>query len=387
MIRSNHASWPQKRRPARMLAALLLVAASRAVAQELPASLSDSAFTALITTVSESGGYFRSDNFLSNETGYQFVIPELKRLTEPADVYLGVGPEQNFTYLVALKPRMAIIFDIRRQNMIELLMYKALIEMSDNRADFLSRLFSRPRPAGLDTTSPAQLLFDAYKAEPPDSSLRRKTLASVIDRLQNGHRLALSDGDLRSLRYVFDAFYGGGPTINYSYPNGGFGGYGRGMPTYADLQTATDGDSLPRSYLASEANYRWLRDFEMKNLLVPVVGDFAGPHAIRTVGEYLKSHGAKVSAFYTSNVEQYLFQQDDEWARYYKNVETLPLDSTSTFIRSVGGGRGYYASPRTYSAKPGGGRLPSVLCSMQSLLKAFDEGRIQSYADVISMSR
>lgn len=387
MIRSIAAGRTQNVWTTPALALLLVVAATRVPAQSIPASLSDSAFKALIATVSESGGYFRSDNFLSNETGYQYVIPELKRLTEPADVYLGVGPEQNFTYLVALKPRMAIVFDIRRQNMIELLLYKALIEMSDNRADFLSRLFSRPRPAGLDTASSVQQLFESYLATPPDSVLRRQTLAGVADRLQNVHRLALSDADLSSLRYVFDAFFGGGPAINYSYPNGGFGGYGRGMPTYADLQTATDGDGQQRSYLASEANYRWLRDFEMRNLLVPVVGDFAGPHAIRSVAEYLKNRGAKVSAFYTSNVEQYLFQQGDEWARYYKNVETLPLDSTSTFIRSVGGGRAYFAPPTTYARVPAGGRLPSVLCSMQGLLKAFDEGRIKSYGDVIAMSR
>jgi hypothetical protein len=44
---------------------------------------------------------------------------------------------------------MAFIVDIRRGNMLELLLYKALFEISNDRAEFLSRLFSRPMPAAL----------------------------------------------------------------------------------------------------------------------------------------------------------------------------------------------------------------------------------------------
>src|SRR2546427_12176095 len=107
----------------------------------------------MIDEFSEPGGLFRSDNFVSNETTYQEVIPELKKHSSPTGVYLGVGPDQNFTYITALRPRMAFIVDIRRQNMIHHLLFKAMVEMSDDRADFLSRLFSRPRPAGLDKSS------------------------------------------------------------------------------------------------------------------------------------------------------------------------------------------------------------------------------------------
>ena len=68
-------------------------------------------------------------------------------------MYLGVGPEQNFTYITAVRPRMAFILDIRRGNLQEHLLYKALFELSADRAEFLSRLFSRPRAAGLTTDS------------------------------------------------------------------------------------------------------------------------------------------------------------------------------------------------------------------------------------------
>src|SRR5215831_4242775 len=122
-------------------------------AEPLPAKLSDEAFWKAITDFSEEGGFFRFENFLSNELGFQFVIPGLKDLTKPGGVYLGVGPEQNFTYIVAVAPKIAFITDIRRQNMIELMMYKAIFELAPQRADFLSMLFSRRRPNGIPIKS------------------------------------------------------------------------------------------------------------------------------------------------------------------------------------------------------------------------------------------
>src|SRR3954469_22250112 len=153
------------------LGVALLVAVPAASAQSLAERLSDKELWQLNTDFSEANGYFRSDNFLSNETGFQWVIPELKRRIAPGGVYLGVVPEQNFTYIVALQPKIAFIFDIRRGNMIAHLMYKSLFETSADRADFLSKLFSRPRPSGLDTSSTPQQLFDAYIKSPADSVL------------------------------------------------------------------------------------------------------------------------------------------------------------------------------------------------------------------------
>jgi hypothetical protein len=300
-------------------------------------------------------------------------------------VYLGVGPEQNFTYIVALQPTIAFIIDIRRGNMLEHLMYKALIESSADRAEFLSKLFSRARPAGLDSTATAEQLFTAYETATPDSGMYHRNLAAIKTFLTKSHGFALGDSDAASIEHIYAAFFDAGPQINYSYPYGG-GGFGRGMPTYATLQTATDTAGKNWAYLATEAGFRWLKDFESKNLLVPVVGDFGGPKAIRAVGRYIADHHAVASAFYTSNVEQYLFQSDSAWATYYRNVATLPLDSTSTFIRSVGGGFRVIVAPSSTPARYGG-RLASVTCLIQELLKAFDDGRIRFYGDVIAMSR
>src|SRR5947209_6770340 len=169
------------------LIATVLFAPAIHAQSTVPARLTDKELWQLNTEYSEANGYFRSDNFLSNETGFQYVIPELKRLIQPGSVYLGVGPEQNFTYIVALQPKIAFIFDIRRGNMIAHLMYKALFETSADRADFLSKLFSRPRPSGLDTNSTPQQLFDAYTNAPTDSLLFRRNLAAIKDDLTKTH--------------------------------------------------------------------------------------------------------------------------------------------------------------------------------------------------------
>jgi len=357
----------------------------------IPSRLSDRELWQLNSDFSEPSGYFRSDNFLSNETGFQFVIPDLVASIRPGGVYLGVGPEQNFTYIAALKPKIAIIVDIRRGNMMAHLMYKALFELSADRAEFLSRLFSRPRPPGLDSASTAKQLFDAYIAAPTDPSLYRTNLAAIKKRLIENHGFAMNDSDSKLLDYTYSAYFGGGPLIDYTYPRGFGSGFGPGgFPTYASLQQATDSAGKNWAYLASESTFRWLKDFESRNLLVPVVGDFAGPKAIRSVAQWLKVRNAVVSAFYTSNVEQYLFMQGSDWDRYYRNVATLPIDSSSSFIRSIGGGRGTAMPPRAamqQSIIGGRNRAPSVTSSIQGLLRAFAEGRISAYADVIAMSR
>lgn len=361
-------------------ASLNLTSSARSAGDTLPAQLSDEAFWNMFTEFSEVGGYFRSDNFVSNETTFQYVIKDLKK-TKGAGVYLGVGPDQNFTYIIALQPKLAIIFDIRRQNAIQLLMYKALIETSADRAEFLSMLFSRKRPASVSTKSTPEELFAAYDSVEPDRQFFQETLQRIKKDLEETHKFKLTPDDEGNIEYILRAFYAGGPDLTY---NGiGAGNFGRGrMPSYSEIMQSTDPAGANLSYMGSEENFKSLQTLEKKNLIVPVVGDFAGPKAIRTVGKYLKEHDAFVTAFYLSNVEQYLFQQDDDWSRFYHNVETLPLDSSAVFIRSVFNGLAASSQPSGY-----GLRSASLLSSIPELLKAFSAGELRSYYDVINMSK
>ena len=197
----------------------------------LPARLSDQQFWRLISQFSEHGGPFHSENFVSNEGRFQFVLPELERRTTPGALYIGVGPEQNFTYITTVRPRMAFIIDIRRGNLREHLLYKALMEMSPDRAGFLSRLFSREQPAGLTPETSVQDLFAAYDALPATEANYRRNLAAVIEWLTKKRRLPLSDEDVAGIDHIYrTAFFADGPELGYRLT-----GQGRNSqhPTYA----------------------------------------------------------------------------------------------------------------------------------------------------------
>lgn len=377
--------WRARRWPARglLLAAALLLPLALARGQSMPERLDDRTFWRMVEEMSEPGGFFRSDNFVSNETAFQTVIPRLQSTIPSGSVYMGVGPDQNFTYIASLRPAIAFVIDIRRQNMVQHLMYKAMIEISKDRAEFLSLLFARAQPAAVDASSTAEALMLAYQGEAPDSARFERTHAALVERLTKQHGFALRPEDIAGMRYVQSAFYLAGPDLTYSFGRGPMNMYGRrGMPTYGELMVATDGAGIARSYLASEALFRHLKDLEERNLIVPLVGDFGGDKAVRAVGEWVRARGATVSVVYTSNVEQYLFQSPDAWSKYYASVGTLPVNEGSVFIRAVfGAGGGAYAGP-SY-----GMRSETLLLPVEELLKALGDGRIQSYFDVIQLSR
>jgi hypothetical protein len=337
------------KKPHAFLVAALIVASSLAAppvisrlrgAESLPDSISDQEFWKMTADFSEPGGYFRSENLLSNELGFPFILTDLAKTVSPARVYMGVGPEQNFNYIAVIKPKMAFIVDIRRGNLNLQLMYKALFDLSSDRGEFVSRLFSMRRPSALNALSTPEQIFTAFSNVQKSETLYNANLKAIDADLVEKHHFTLDTEDLDAIAVVYEAFYTFGPGIRYSSgQSGGFGG-GFNQPSYAELMTAVDGDGKFRSYLANEQSFQVLKVLEGKNLLVPVVGNFGGPKAIRAVAKYLKDHGTIVSAFYLSNVEMYLYQQD-LWNTFCRNVASLPLDDTSRFIRSSRGGTSY----------------------------------------------
>jgi hypothetical protein len=342
---------------AALMLCLGLTASPRAVAvaeDTLPARLTDDEFWKYVEEFSEPNGYFQSDNLLSNEIWFQYVIPDLVARTKPGGVYLGVGPEQNYTYIAALKPKMVFITDIRRGNLWMHLMYKALFELSTDRAEFMSRLFTKPRPPGLGPKSTAAEIQNAFwDVTTGPKAVYDENVRAIDDVLVKKHKLPLVPQDVQGIHdSAYYNFYWFGPRINYNSSSGR--GDSGNYITYGDLMMSTDASGVYRSYLASEENFRVLKDLHERNLIIPIVGDFAGPKALRAVGRYLKEKGATVTAFYLSNVEQYL-QRNGVWQYFCGNVASLPLDEQSTFIRSVQGGGG-----------GGGGGLVNQLGSMRT---------------------
>jgi hypothetical protein len=334
----------------------------------LPDRLSDADFWTLEEDISEPGGYFRiADNFTSNENEIGGLVTRLRATGMHGGVYLGVGPEQNLTYIAAIRPAMAFVVDIRRQAVMQHLMFKAAFELARDRADFISMLFSKPRPDGIVASTPIQEIWNRFTGVATDLDLAKKNHARIVDLLTATHHFALTKDEASQLDYVIESFVQFGPAITTS------GGPGRGRGgnalSFADLTGwSVDASGAAQSFLASEADYQTVKALEERNLLVPVSGDFGGPKALRAIGAYLHQHGATVTAFYLSNVEQYLFQDGKQMA-FYDNVAALPLNDTSVFIRP-------YALRGPYNG--------NALCPMIRFLGAVHAGRVVSNNDALA---
>jgi len=348
-------------------------AQGRAPAATLPQRLTDTEFWKLVQDFSEPDGFFRSDNLVSNEDTFQFIVPDLQRLVKPGGVYVGVGPDQNFTYIAALKPAIAFIPDIRRGNLQMHLMYKALMEQSADRAEFLSRLFSRKRPDDLPPQPTAQALFAAFGSAPASETLFKQNYQAILATLAK-HGFPMSEADARGIEFIFGNFYASGPFLQYSsFPAAGRMRY----PSFAELQMATDAGGVTHGYLANEENYRAVRSLEQRNLIVPLVANFAGPKTLKAIGGWVSERGARVTTFYSSNVEQYLFQ-DGIWDEFAENLAALPADSSSTFIRSC-----FNICVNTTSDS----RVVMLLDSVQALVRDHRAGLIHAYYDVLGRTR
>jgi hypothetical protein len=332
-------------------------------------------FARIVREFSEDGGYFMSDNFTSNETSYLHVIDKLRELGVTGGAYIGVGPEQNFTYIAKIRPRVAFIVDIRRQAMIQHLMYKAIFHLSPNRTQFLSRLLSKPLPkegAPAPEAPAADLMAFFGKVAATDQAYAAN-LAEIKKTIQEDFQFPLSDRDRESLEYVYKSFRENGIDIAFRLDASYYGGY---FPSLKDLALQTDLNGKTGNFLASADDYNFVRAMQKKNLIIPVVGDFSGPKALAAIGDYLRKNGLAVTSFYTSNVEQYLFDSA-VFDGFAKNIKKLPIDNKSVFIRAV------FHMRYTHPARKQDHMSVTLLQRMKVFVKDFDEGLYPSYRELI----
>jgi len=330
-------------------------------------------FSKIIRTFSEEEGYFLSDNLISNEDGYLAVVPKLRSLSISGGAYIGVGPEQNFTYIAKLRPSIAFLIDIRRQAVIQHLMYKALFHLSKDRAQFISRLLSRSL-SGKGAPEAQSSLYDLmeyFSRTPPSAPYLISNLADVERAIQSDFKFPLLPEDRDSLAGILQSFYADGVDVSFQFrsPRRGRGRGGYGMPSLRELIEQMDPEGTPGNFLASAEEYRFVRELHEKNRIIPVVGDFAGTKALKSIARYLREHAYKVNAFYTSNVEMYLFE-NDVFGDFVKNVTALPIDSKSLFIRSANNQRDWAST---------GYRMSTSLQYISVFLKDYQEGLYYDY--------
>lgn len=308
------------------LAAVLFASGGRQ-APETPAT-----FAARVAELSEAGGYFDTDNLISNERGYLQVLPALERAGVKAGAYVGVGPDQNFSYIAAIRPELAVILDIRRDNLLLHLLFKAIFSMSRTRLDYLALLTGRPMPESVDSWRAAgvDVVADYVDTTPADRAalpaLRRR-VASVVQAFD----VPLSPTDLATIARFHDRFINEGLSLQFNTA-------GRApqwhYPTLRDLVLADDGAGHQANYLASEDDFQFLKDLQARDRIIPVVGDLAGATAMRAVAAFLRSEDIPLSALYASNVEFYLWRSG-RYTSFLDNLAAFPRADHAVIIRST----------------------------------------------------
>lgn len=354
---------------ATLLSALVIGTAASSTAKD------HKAFSALSSRLSEPGGYFDSDNLISNETSYQHVLGKLREMNVSNGIYIGVGPDQSFTYIAKIRPKMAIIIDIRRDNLLQHLLFKALFGRARNRVEYLCLFFGKPFPKtkGWEQRSIKEIV-DYIDGAPADQKLFDKTSKDVKQDVQK-YGFTLSQSDFETIAKIHKAFFSAGLEIRYS-------SYHRPprsiYPTYRDLLLERDLAGQQQNYFNSEEDFQFLKKLEDQDLIVPVVGDLSGTQALKAIGQYIAESKEKVSAFYVSNIEFYL-QRQGTFDKFVENLKLLPLDERSVIIRSY---FNYYAPPHP-QAEPNHFST-QLLQRIDDLIKQCAGGECDSYNDIVT---
>jgi len=342
-----------------------------------PAQRSEWKLAPLSSQLSEPGGYFDSDNLISNETSYLQVAEPLADQVTAGGVYVGVGPDQNFNYIARVKPRYAFILDIRRQNMLQHLLFAALFAQADDPYQFLCLLFSRSCPGA--TPEAARGGIERALQALQQASLSEETFATnlqaVFQHIEGPLQFPLQTQDRTDIRGIYRAFFEEQVEIRFRSFRRPWAVY---HPTYRQLLVTRSPSSRFGSFLDSEDDYRFVRDLSRGQRLVPVVGDFAGPQALRAIGRWVKEQGLTVSAFYTSNVEFYLLRQDS-YERFVANVRELPTRPDSVLIRAC------FDYGRSHPAELPGHRSATLVQRLPRFLELYQAGSYTSYWDVCTL--
>jgi hypothetical protein len=294
---------------------------------------SDTTFAGTVARLSEPAGYFDSDNLISNETSYLHAVSHLRTGRVTGGAYIGVGPDQSFSYIAAIRPTVAFMIDIRRDNLLMHLMFKALFARSQNRFEFLSRWTGRVIPPDVrawERVSIDQILA-AVDSLPIDSTLAESD--SIIAAVR-GYGVPLSLNDSTTIRRFHGEFVRHGLGLRFTSTGRAPRYY---YPTLRDLILEHDLDGRQASYLASEESWRFLKDLEGRDGIIPVVGNLAGSTAFPAIGREVAARGETVSALYVSNVEMYIWR-DGSFGTFAANAARLPRNDRSVIIRSFFGG-------------------------------------------------
>jgi hypothetical protein len=338
----------------------------------------ETSFATRVEQLSEPGGYFDTDNLISNERSYLHPLDTLRERGVTGGVYIGVGPDQNFSYIAQIRPSVAFIVDVRRDNLLLHLLFKALFLLSQDRTEYLSLLFARAPPerqsgSGKDVWQKADVgslvqHFESIRPTPNAiESIRARVSASIA-----GFGIPLSPSDRETINRFHRTFIDSGLSLKFQSA----GRAPRNVyPTYHDLLLETDRSGNYGNYLASEAAFQFVKSLQAQDRVIPVVGNLAGDRALASIARLMNERGERLSAFYVSNVELYLWQ-DGAFSQFMANLARLPSEPRSVVIRAVFGTTIDESVPGYYST--------SVVQPVADLLRGHQQGRYRSYWSIIT---
>ena len=284
----------------------------------------------LFETLSERERNHLPRNYVSSEPSQLQVAPLLLERHRRGGAYIGVGGEQNYSYIALVEPEVAFIIDPRRSIAMLHLLYKAMFDKARSRSEFLSFMIGRPYDA--DEPPPSARVADVI-AHVEDlgkfSELRRTTLAYLTERISTKFGFKLTARDRATLAEINKAFYDHGLDIRFE-PEGGID------PGYVKFREqlalrAPNGKEL--GFLSHDRAFRYVQRMQRENRIFVLVGDLAGEKALSGIAAYLKAEQIPLRTFYVSNLEEPLFAQR-AWPKWVKNLEALPSDEHAVFIRT-----------------------------------------------------
>ena len=323
----------------------------------------DQSLARVIADLSEPDAGRAADNLITNEDSFARVAADLRRLAPAGGVYLGVGPDQNYSYIAQSRPRLAFVLDFRRRNALVHFAHKALFQAAPDRAGYLARLLARtPRPLPADPS--ADDLVAAFEGVAPD----RPALDASI---------AGSASALRALGLLAEAEYPEVATIRAKLAGPGLAARFLALPIYpplARLIRARDRGGMPGHFLADQGWYRVVREAHLGDRIIPLVGDFAGGFALPRLAEWLRRRGLRVSVFYASDVEFFLLRAG-RFAAYAANLARLPWAEGAVLIR---------ASTREidHPERQPGDSSTTILRPVAPFLDAAGRGRVEGVDDL-----
>lgn len=332
------------------------------------APINDQEFADLFHSLSATSDASFSDNLVSNEGSYLQIIRQLAISVTPGGAYIGVGREQNLTYIAVTRPRIAFIVDAQREDALLQLLYKSIFDVANTRAQFLSLLLGRSYDETADPGAFASVeqIAAAVHAESRDPKAIAQQSAALRARLQK--TLPLDADDVATIQRIQKQFFDHELDLRSKpkQPDG------RRYPSLEKLLFAKDSVGRPHCFLATHKEFMTVQKLERANRVIPVVGNFAGQHALPDIAAELERRHLKVTVFYVSNVEQYLFQPKT-WQQWVHNVEALPHDQRSLFVRC------YLDEGRAHPMQLPGHRTTTVLGYIDRFVSVEHAGGYKSF--------